>query len=61
MVKGPFYEAFIANTIEEAEKFFNKLAQKWGYPIIVQSVVHGQEYDLVGCGDGHGGTWDCLL
>jgi len=54
MIKGPFYEAFKANSIAEAEGFFHKLAAKWGYPIVVQEFVDGQEYDVIGCGDGMG-------
>jgi carbamoyl-phosphate synthase large subunit len=54
MVKGPFYEAFKANTISEAESYFRKIANKWGYPIIIQEFVNGEEFDVVGCGDGKG-------
>lgn len=54
MIKGPFYEAFKANSFGEAESFFNKLAAKWGFPIIAQKFVKGQEYDVIGCGDGTG-------
>jgi len=54
MIKGPFYEAFKANSPGEAEGFFNKLAAKWGFPIIAQEFVKGQEYDVIGCGDGSG-------
>jgi len=54
MVKGPFYEAFKANNFSEAEKYFNKIANKWGYPIIVQKFIYGEEFDVVACGDGKG-------
>ncbi len=56
MVKGPFYEAFKAESIGEAEALFEKISYKWGYPIIVQEFIRGREYDLVGCGDGEGGN-----
>ncbi len=54
MIKGPFYEAFKAATSAEAEDHFWKLANKWGFPIIVQQFIAGEEYDVVGCGDGKG-------
>jgi len=55
MVKGPFYEAFKANTMAEAETYFHKISSKWGYPIIVQRFIYGDEYNVIGCGDGEGG------
>ncbi|MBU4486388.1 MAG: ATP-grasp domain-containing protein [Candidatus Delongbacteria bacterium] len=54
MVKGPFYEAYKAYTIGEAESYFTKIAMAWGYPIIVQKFIEGDEYDVIGCGDGKG-------
>ena len=55
MVKGPFYEAFKVSSVKEATETFNTIAHKWGYPIIVQKFVKGDEYNVVGCGDGKGG------
>ncbi len=54
MVKGPFYEAFKANSPGEAESYFIKIAAAWGYPIIAQKFIQGDEYDVIGCGDGKG-------
>ncbi len=54
MIKGPFYEAFLANNLSEAEGYFNKIANKWGYPIIVQKFIQGEEFDVIACGDGSG-------
>jgi carbamoyl-phosphate synthase large subunit len=56
MIKGPFYEAYKADSDIEAEEHFRRLANKWGFPIIVQEFVSGEEYDVVGCGDGEGGN-----
>ena len=54
MIKGPFYEAFKANSYPDAEAYFNKIAVKWGYPIIVQQFVVGDEFNVIGCGNGVG-------
>ena len=55
MIKGPFYEAFQAQCYIEAQNAFYKLLNTWGYPVIVQAFIAGEEYDVVGCGDGRGG------
>lgn len=55
MVKGQFYEAYIAYSPMEAEHYFRKISAKWGLPIVVQEFVVGQEYDVIALGDGQGG------
>jgi carbamoyl-phosphate synthase large subunit len=55
VIKGIFYEAYIAHNFEEATGFFKKLANKWGYPIIIQEYIKGSEYNVVALGDGEGG------
>ncbi|SNR65150.1 ATP-grasp domain-containing protein [Desulfurobacterium atlanticum] len=54
MIKGVFYKAYKAFTYQEATSYFNKIAAEWGYPIIVQKVVSGEEMNVVGVGDGEG-------
>jgi carbamoyl-phosphate synthase large subunit len=54
MVKGPFYGASKVNSKEEALNQFHDLAAKWGYPILAQEVIKGEEYNLIGLGDGNG-------
>jgi carbamoyl-phosphate synthase large subunit len=56
MVKGAYYQAFRANTATEAMNFFNQIVSMWGYPLIVQQVVKGEEMNVVGAGDGAGGS-----
>lgn len=56
VIKGIFYEAYIANNIDEAIGAFNKLSFKWGFPIIVQEFVKGDEFNVVALGDGKGTT-----
>lgn len=56
VVKGKFYEAVIAQTLEQAQKAFHKLHAKWGLPIIVQQHISGSEVNIAALGDGKGGT-----
>jgi carbamoyl-phosphate synthase large subunit len=55
VVKGKFYEATVAYTLEQAQKAFHKLQAKWGLPIIVQEFINGTEINVAALGDGHGG------
>lgn len=54
VVKGKFYDAIIANTLEQAEKAFYKIQAKWGLPIIVQEFIQGTEINIAALGDGKG-------
>jgi carbamoyl-phosphate synthase large subunit len=47
LVKGIFYEAYLAYSLEEAIGFFYRLASKWGLPIILQKFIKGEEYNVV--------------
>lgn len=54
VVKGKFYDAVIAHTMEQAQKAFYKLSAKWGLPIIVQQFISGTEINIAVLGDGKG-------
>ena len=54
LVKGKFYDASIAYSIEQVKSYFNKISAKWGLPIIIQEFVHGTEFNVTGLGDGKG-------
>jgi carbamoyl-phosphate synthase large subunit len=56
MVKGAFYKAYRAYTTREALGHYHKLVAEWGYPILVQELVSGDELNVVAVGDGAGGT-----
>jgi carbamoyl-phosphate synthase large subunit len=56
VVKGIFYDAYIVNNFDETQHAFNKLSSKWGYPIIIQEYLKGDEFNVVGLGDGTGRT-----
>ena len=54
VVKGKFYDAVVAHTLEQAQKAFYKLSAKWGMPIIVQQFITGTEINIAVLGDGKG-------
>ena len=56
MVKGAFYKAYEAHTSKEALSHYKKIVAEWGYPVLVQEVVEGDELNVVAVGDGEGGT-----
>jgi len=56
LVKGKFYDAYVAYDAEQARGFFNKISAQWGLPIIIQEFVRGNEYNITGLGDGKGNT-----
>ncbi|HMV65410.1 MAG TPA: ATP-grasp domain-containing protein [Myxococcota bacterium] len=55
VVKGVFYGAEIARSVDEAVAAFHRMAAKWGLPVIVQRFVPGDEYNVTAVGDGEGG------
>ena len=56
LVKGKYYDAYVAYNVEQVKTYFNKISAKWGFPIIIQEFVHGMEYNVTGLGDGLGNT-----
>lgn len=56
MVKGCFYKAYHAYTTTEAVSHYHAIVAEWGYPVIIQQVVAGEELNVVGLGDGEGGS-----
>ena len=54
VVKGKYYDAIVAYTLEQAQKAFYKISAKWGLPIIVQQFIHGTEVNIAALGDGEG-------
>lgn len=56
MVKGKFYDAYIANNPEQVKIYFSKITAKWGLPVIVQKFVKGTEVNVIALGDGKGNT-----
>jgi len=56
VVKGKFYDAFIARNMDQAIGYYHKMAAKWGLPVIVQEFIQGTEVNVVALGDGTGTT-----
>ena len=54
VVKGKYYEAFIARSEAEIYQFYHKITAKWGLPVIIQEFIKGTEIDIAGLGDGRG-------
>lgn len=54
-VKGVFYGAKRARSLDEAIKAFHHMVAEWGLPVLVQESVTGDELDVVAVGDGEGG------
>jgi len=54
VVKGKFYDAFIANSFDQVENAFQKIQAKWGLPIILQDFIKGTEINIAALGDGEG-------
>ncbi len=56
MVKGKFYDAYLAYNEEQVRMYFNKISAKWGLPVIIQEFIKGTEVNVVALGDGKGNT-----
>jgi carbamoyl-phosphate synthase large subunit len=56
MVKGKFYDAYLAYNAEQVKMHYNKISAKWGLPIIIQEFIKGTEVNVVALGDGKGNT-----
>ncbi len=56
MVKGLFYDAYIAYNIDQVRNHFNRISAKWGFPVIIQEFVKGTEVNVIALGDGNGRT-----
>jgi carbamoyl-phosphate synthase large subunit len=54
VVKGPFYDAKICRNAAEATAAFYAIAAEWGYPVLAQRFIAGEEYNLAALGDGKG-------
>ncbi len=56
VVKGNYYKAYIVHNQSDAIKRYTEISNEWGFPILVQKMVSGDELNVVGAGDGKGNT-----
>lgn len=56
MIKGKYYDAYVAHNLTQAQNYFYKISAKWGTPVIVQEYIIGTELNVVALGDGTGNT-----
>ncbi len=52
MVKGNYYKAYKAFSLDEAIDYYYKISNEWGFPLLAQEVVSGEEINFIGIGDG---------
>jgi carbamoyl-phosphate synthase large subunit len=56
LVKGKFYDAYLAYNTSQVIEHFNRISGKWGVPVIIQQFIRGTEVNVVALGDGKGNT-----
>jgi carbamoyl-phosphate synthase large subunit len=54
MLKGNVHQAFKIENEERAKEATEKIASEWGFPLLLQKLIQGDELNLVGIGDGKG-------
>ena len=54
-VKGRLYEARAVSNVYELDAAFVKMIEQWGGPVLLQQRIEGEEFNVVGLGDGEGG------
>lgn len=54
VVKGPFCDAKIVHNSDAAIQAFHEISKDWGFPILVQRYIQGEECNLTAIGDGTG-------
>ncbi|MBU6339702.1 MAG: ATP-grasp domain-containing protein [Rickettsiales bacterium] len=47
VIKGKYYQAYIVHNIESAVAKAIEITAKWGFPLLVQEQIEGQEYNLI--------------
>jgi len=56
LVKGKFYDAYIAYNSDQVLNHFNRISAKWGLPVIIQEFIKGTEVNVIALGDGYRNT-----
>jgi len=61
VVKGLFYDAQVVYSEAQAIAAFKHIAAEWGFPVLVQKFVKGEEYNLTAVGDGNGSLFGPVM
>ena len=61
VVKGLFYDADIVHTKDAAIESFRRIAAEWGFPVLIQKLLKGEEYNLSAIGDGEGNMLGAVM
>ncbi|MBF0448817.1 MAG: ATP-grasp domain-containing protein [Magnetococcales bacterium] len=54
MVKGAIYDAYHVENLDEAVTAFSRIVARFGYPVIVQQAIRGEQMNVICVGDGDG-------
>jgi carbamoyl-phosphate synthase large subunit len=54
VVKGIFYDAEVVRSAEQGAAAFARISARWGWPVLVQRFLEGEEVNLTAVGDGTG-------
>jgi carbamoyl-phosphate synthase large subunit len=60
VVKGKYYKAYKVYNANTAVEKGTEIAAEWGYPLLSQKYVEGQDINLIGLGDGKGNLCGCV-
>ena len=44
-VKGIFYEAYLAYSMDDVSRYVQKISARWGYPVLLQEYIEGEEFN----------------
>ncbi len=56
LIKGKYYDAYVAYNMDQIQSQYHRIIAKWGAPVIIQEFIHGTEFNVTGLGDGQGNT-----
>ncbi|MFQ5583717.1 MAG: hypothetical protein ACE5GL_04715 [Calditrichia bacterium] len=59
-VKGIYYEAYKCHNLDQVHAFANLIAGRWGFPLLLQENLEGEEFNAAAIGDGKGATVSAL-
>ncbi len=51
IIKGYFCDAYPVSSLEEAVVYISKLKEIWGWPVLIQNYIDGEEYCVAGLSD----------